>query len=128
MMGDFTWCRIFLALTNLLYLFDNDPHIGTKIHKQSQHPEYGFSFAVMAIHFTHSTYKLLCGGQLKGYMYNIKDLDEYSLKHYQQFFVELFSEFADYWMLRKPRDIMQFTDVYDFFMLDVNRRLMKGNF
>ena len=80
----------------------------------------------MSIHFSFATFELLRGGLLKGYMYNLPDRDEYGLHDYQNFFVELFTEFADYWMLRKPRDIMAFTEVYNFFMLDVKRRLGKG--
>lgn len=115
-----------LPLKNLLYLLENDSLIGRKVFNQSQHSSYGFSFALMAIHFTSSSFQLLRNGKLKGYIYNL-DENEYSLETYQKFFVSLFSEFADYWHLRKPNNVMAFKDIHDFFMYDINRRLRKGN-
>jgi len=115
-----------LGLLNLLFLFENQRQSsGFKIFGQSQHPNYGFSFAVMAINFTSVSFELLRNGRMKGYMYNLTE-EEYTLENFQNFFVEIFGEFADYWVMRKPANIMAFNDIKQTFMADVNKRLCAG--
>lgn len=114
-----------LGLDNLLYLFEKDHAVGMKIFGQSQHPEFGFSFAIMAINFTNEAFQLLRSGKLKGYLYDL-DAMEYNLGDFQDFFLSIFGEFADYWVMRKPANIMAFNEIKGDFMADVEKRLTTG--
>lgn len=114
-----------LGLKNLIYLFEKDSKVGMKIYGQSLHPNYGFSFAIMAINFTSTSFQLLRNGKLKGYMYGLED-EEYTFGHFQDFFLKIFDEFADYWIMRKPPNIMSFNEIKEAFMIDVYKRLSLG--
>ncbi|XP_057294975.1 ELMO domain-containing protein 1-like [Hydractinia symbiolongicarpus] len=115
-----------LGLKNLIFLLEKSPETGMKIFGQSKHPKYGFSFAIMGINFTGTAFELLRSGKLKGYMYNLKD-DEYKINHFQRFFVDIFSEFSDYWVLRQPPNIMSFNEIKEDYMKEVNKRLVNGS-
>ena len=115
-----------LGLKNLVFLFEKFPDVGLKIFGQSNHPKYGFSFAIMGINFTGMAFDLLRSGKLKGYMYNLDDQD-YNLENFQDFFTDLLNEFADYWVMREPPNIMSFNEIKTDFMKDVNKRLESGS-
>jgi len=58
-------------------------------------------------------------------MYNLNDI-EYTFKNYQDFFVNIFADFSDYWIMRKPPNIMSFNEIKKDFMKDVEKRLTSG--
>lgn len=114
-----------LGLKNMIYLLEKKETIGMKIYGQSNHPQYGFSFAIMAINFTSTCFDLLRSGRLKGYIYNLQEVD-YSLESFQLFFTEIFEEFSDYWVMRRPPNIMSFSEIKKDYMIEVERRLNTG--
>ena len=114
-----------LSLHNLIYLMEKNESIGLKIFGMSNHPNFGFSFAIVGINFTGAAYELLKNGKLKGYVYNLEDA-EYSLNNFQDFFCDIFLEFSEYWMMREPPNIMSFNAIKDDYMKEVNKRLDCG--
>lgn len=114
-----------LSLKNLVYLMEHKRDVGLKIFGLSNHPNYGFSFAIVGIDFTGSAVEFLKNGRLKGYMYNLDDA-EYTLEHFQVFFSEIFYEFAEYWVMREPPNIMSFNEIKADYMKEVMKRLDNG--
>lgn len=107
-----------LSLKCLIYLLEQAPAKGFKIFGQSQHPKYGYSFAVMGISFTGTVFELLRNGKLKQHIYNL-DTDHYAVEDFCKYFVHVFSEFSDFWISKEPPDIMSFNEIKKEFMISV---------
>lgn len=114
-----------LSLQNMIYLFENWPEKGLKIYGQSQHPKFGFSFAITGINMTGIVYDLLRSGKMKGHLYNLPQ-DEYFIEDFHNFYVDIFYEFADYWVYREPQNIMSFGVIRDDFVNIIKGRLERG--
>jgi len=115
-----------LSLKNMIYLLENKKDVGKKIFGLSNHPNYGFSFAIVAINLTGAAYEHLKSGKLKGYMYSLA-IDEYKLDDFHEFFSDIFLEFAEYWVMREPPNIMSFNEIRGDYMKEVEKRLERGN-
>jgi len=115
-----------LSLKNMLYLLENKKDVGMKIYGLSNHPNYGFFFAIVAINFTGTAYDFMKNGKLKGYAYNLA-AEEYTLEDFQEFFCEMFLQFAEYWVMREPPNIMSFNAIRDDYLKEVHKRLDTGN-
>lgn len=114
-----------LSLKNLVYLMEHKRDVGLKIFGLSNHPNFGFSFAIVGIDFTGSAVEFIKNGKLKGYMYNVEE-SEYTLETFQEFFSEMFLEFAEYWVMREPPNIMSFNEIKGDYMKEVEKRLHHG--
>ena len=115
-----------LSLKNMIYLLEKRKNVGLKIFGLSNHPSFGFSFAIVAINFTGTAYDYMKNGKLKGYMYNLPNCTEYGFENFQDFFCDMFLEFAEYWVMREPPNIMSFNEIKADYIKEVNRRLEAG--
>lgn len=115
-----------LSLSNLLYMLEKKKDVGMKVFGLSNHPNYGFSFAIVAINFTGTAFEYLKNGKLKGYMHHLPQ-NEYCLENFQDFFCDMFLEFAEYWVMREPPNIMHFNEIRDDYLKEVDKRLTNGN-
>lgn len=115
-----------LGLVNLVYLVEKNKETATKILNLSKHPQHGFMFAVGGIYFTGVTLELLTQGKLKGYFYNLPDeVEENTLEHFQDVFSQIYLEFSEYWVSRKPK-FLSFGDIVNDYLKTVHRRLDNG--
>lgn len=113
-----------LGLINLVYLFENRrTETGMKIFTLSKHPSYGFMFAVGGIYFTSVTLELLKSGKLKRYLYNLPRMEkEFTLEHFQDIFAQIYLEFSQHWVKRKPQ-FGSFGEVVNDYMKTVHYRI-----
>lgn len=96
-----------LGLENLLYFASNYTDAARHVLSHSNHPNYGYSFAIVGINLTKMAYHLLKDQVLKVHFYNvIKGSPEINDFHYV--YCYLFYEFDKFWLSEKPRDIMEF--------------------
>lgn len=111
-----------LGLENLLFFAEEYNSAARHVLTRSQHPRYGYSFAIVGINITHMAYNLLRSGDAKNHFYNAcKRFPEPRVFH--QFYSYLFFSFDDLWRQEKPRDMMEFSRVRDKFEAQVKQKL-----
>ncbi|KAJ2952227.1 hypothetical protein O0L34_g4503 [Tuta absoluta] len=100
-----------LGLENLLFFATEYPQAASHLLSHSQHPRYGYTFAIVGINITSMAYHLLDDGSAKTYMFNAKhDLPNINLFH--KFYCYLFYEFDKLWIESKPDNIMEFSIIF----------------
>lgn len=112
-----------LGLENLLYFARNYPISARYVLSHSQHPQHGYTFAVVGINITSMAYRLLKSGKAKQHFYNYNK--RLSIEHFHQFYCYLFFEFDQHWVAAKPQSIMEFSIVQQSFEQDVLMVLKK---
>ncbi|XP_045617509.2 ELMO domain-containing protein 2 isoform X1 [Procambarus clarkii] len=111
-----------LGLENLLFFAEQYPTAARHVLARSQHPHYGYSFAIVGINITHMAYSLLQSGDAKIHFYNAsKRFPE--VRAFHQFYCYLFFSFDELWRHEKPRDMMEFSCVRDKFETQVKYKL-----
>lgn len=103
-----------LGLENLLYFASEYSLAASHVLSHSHHPQYGYTFAVVGINLTSMAYHLLKNGPAKTYMYNYKhSFIDISLFH--KMYCYLFYEFDKLWMESKPKNMMEFSVIFEQF-------------
>ncbi|CAH4035531.1 ELMO domain-containing protein 2 [Pieris brassicae] len=100
-----------LGLENLLFFAKEYTQVSSHVLSHSQHPKYGYTFAIVGINLTSMAYYLLKDGSAKTYMFNAKHyLPNIDLFH--RFYCYLFFEFDKLWIESKPENIMEFSMIF----------------
>lgn len=111
-----------LGLENLLFFSNEYKGAATHVLSHSNHPQYGYAFAIVGINLTSMAWQLLKDGDAKTYIYNTsKSLP--SLRLFHQFYSYLFYEFDRYWIECKPKNIMEFSNIKERFEINMRQNL-----
>ncbi|XP_068240527.1 ELMO domain-containing protein 2 isoform X1 [Palaemon carinicauda] len=111
-----------LGLENLLFFAEQHTSAARHVLARSQHPVYGYSFAIVGINITFMAYSLLKNGEAKTHFYNAsKKFSE--VRTFHQFYCYLFYTFDELWRQEKPKDMMEFSRVRDKFEYRVKQKL-----
>ncbi|PRD23670.1 UNVERIFIED_CONTAM: ELMO domain-containing protein 1 [Trichonephila clavipes] len=96
-----------LGLENLLYFATEHCEAARHVLLHSNHPNYGYSFAIVGINLTSMAYDMLKNQSLQVHFYNSY----------------LFYEFDKFWLSEKPRDIMEFSRIRAKFQTKILKQL-----
>lgn len=96
-----------LGLLNLVYFSENYTKEAHQILSRSNHPQFGYSYAIVGINLTEMAYGLLKSDALKSHLYNFVP-GVPTLEHFHQFYCYLVYEFDKFWFEEKPESIMLF--------------------
>ncbi len=99
-----------LGLVNLLYFAQEYNNQARHVLLRSLHPTSGYSFAILGINITHMSYRLLQDGTAKAHFYNVSHHMP-NVDVFHRFYCYLFVEFDKFWVLSKPTDVMDFSNV-----------------
>ncbi|XP_054707636.1 ELMO domain-containing protein 2-like [Uloborus diversus] len=111
-----------LGLENLLYFATEHTDAARHVLLHSNHPVYGYSFAIVGINLTSMAYHLLKDEILKVHFYNtVKGVP--CVQDFHFVYCYLFYEFDKFWLAEKPRDIMEFSRIRNKFQLNILKRL-----
>jgi len=119
-----------LGLENLLHFSREYPGTVRHLLSHSQHPKYGYTFAVVGINITHMAWRLLKEGHAKPHFYNLlrNGRKGYpTIEQFHQFYCYLFYEFDAYWMNAKPNNLMEFNIVQDKFEKSIKKITEREN-
>lgn len=124
-----------LGLENLLYFAKEFNGAARHVISHSQHPQYGYTFAIVGINLTSMTYNLLRFGTAKTHIYNLLQYQnqKIDINIFHKLYCYLFYEFDKYWMKCKPSSIMEFSLIQEKFeanilmQLNENKTLFKIN-
>ncbi|XP_076319473.1 ELMO domain-containing protein 2 [Tachypleus tridentatus] len=111
-----------LGLENLVYFVSEYTEAARHVLSHSSHPVYGYSFAIVGINLTSTTYHWLRKGLLKNHFYNAVH-GRPQMKHFHQVYCYIFHKFDSFWLAEKPRDIMEFNHIRSKFEEHVIRGL-----
>lgn len=101
-----------LGLQQMIFFAVNYPDTARQVFSQSHHPQYGFSFAIVAINITGMAFELLNKRKLRGHFYSLHTLEP-GLSEFDKVYCYLLNEFALMWIAEKPKDIMEFSRIRD---------------
>lgn len=114
-----------LGLENLLYFAKEYPGTTHHLLSHSQHPKYGYTFAVVGINITHMAWRLLKDGHAKSHFYNmsrsIQQKGYPTIENFHQLYCYLFYEFDSFWMNAKPNNLMEFNMVQEKFERSIKK-------
>lgn len=96
-----------LGLANLLYFSQHYTEEARLILSHSNHPKFGYSYAIVGINLTEMAYSLLKSGALKSHFYNAVP-GVARIKCFHQFYCYLVYEFDKFWFKEEPESIMYF--------------------
>lgn len=119
-----------LGLENLLHFAREYPGTARHLLSHSQHPKYGYTFAVVGINITHMAWRLLKDGYAKSHFYNLLRSGQKgypTIEHFHQFYCYLFYEFDSYWMNAKPDNLMEFNIVQEKFEKSIKKVTEREN-
>lgn len=111
-----------LGLDNLLYFAEEYNEAARHVLSHSLHPIHGYTFAIVGINLTNTAYNLLQNGAAKTHLYNLR-AQQLSMKHFHRFYCYLFYEFDKFWVQSKPKSLMEFSEIHDKFLSDINTLL-----
>nr|XP_012223064.1 PREDICTED: ELMO domain-containing protein 2 [Linepithema humile] len=111
-----------LGLENLVYFAQEYPSMATHVLSHSNHPRYGYAFAIVGINLTSMALKLLRDGSAKTHIYNSsKTLP--TIRAFHQFYCYLFYEFDGFWIESKPNNMMEFSSIQEKFEKSIRMAL-----
>ncbi|GIY19656.1 ELMO domain-containing protein 2 [Caerostris darwini] len=111
-----------LGLENLLYFATEHTDAARHVLLHSNHPTYGYSFAIVGINLTSMAYDMLKNQSLQVHLYNSVKGRPF-IKHFHYVYCYLFYEFDKFWLSEKPRDIMEFSRIRSKFQDSVLKKL-----
>lgn len=103
-----------LGLENLLYFATEHNTAARHVLSHSQHPTYGYPFAITGINLTSMTYQLLITEKLKTHLFNTI-FNKACIKDFHHAYCCIFYEFDKFWLKEKPQDVMEFNRIRDKF-------------
>ncbi|XP_029172420.1 ELMO domain-containing protein 2 [Nylanderia fulva] len=111
-----------LGLENLVYFAQEYPHMATHVLSHSNHPHYGYAFAIVGINLTSMALKLLRDDSARTHIYNSsKTLP--TIRAFHQFYCYLFYEFDGFWIESKPSNMMEFSSIQEKFEKSIRMAL-----
>lgn len=119
-----------LGLENLLYFAKQFPGTSRHVLSHSQHPKFGYTFAIVGINLTSMAYRLLKNGYAKTHFYNSVTRGDKSyptIESFHQFYCYLFFEFDKYWMQSKPESLMEFSFIQERFEKTIRKASDRDN-
>ncbi|KAK4327160.1 hypothetical protein Pmani_002389 [Petrolisthes manimaculis] len=111
-----------LGLENLLFFAEQYTSAARHVLSRSQHPIYGYSFAIFGINVTAMACDLLKSGEAKIHFYNASKRFP-TLHNFHQFYCYLFFSFDELWRMEKPQNMMEFSRIRDKFEAQVKLKL-----
>lgn len=114
-----------LGLHDLVYFASKHPESARHALSHSNHPQFGYSFAIVGINLTELTLSLLLSGVLKNHFYNSVS-GKPTLENLHQVYCHVFCEFDKFWMAEKP-NIMEFGSVRERFKRQLIDKLLVEN-
>ncbi|XP_063226635.1 ELMO domain-containing protein 2 [Bacillus rossius redtenbacheri] len=115
-----------LGLENLIYFVEEYPGSASHVLSHSNHPQYGYAFAIVGINLTSMAYHLLKEGTAKTHVYNVTKTIP-TIKTFHQLYSYLFCEFDKFWIESKPRSMMEFAFIKERFEKSVRSNLLDSN-
>ncbi|XP_005095322.1 ELMO domain-containing protein 2 isoform X2 [Aplysia californica] len=111
-----------LGLQQLTFFAVNYPESAVRVFSQSHHPQYGFSFAIVAINITGMGFELLRKRKLRPHFYS-SEKAEPDLTDFHHVYCYLLHDFTQFWLSEKPKDIMEFSRLHNKFLKQVKQKL-----
>ncbi|ELT96056.1 hypothetical protein CAPTEDRAFT_156531 [Capitella teleta] len=111
-----------LGLQNLVFFATVYTDAARQLLSRSEHPQNGYSFAIVGINITGLAHQLLNSGHLKTHLYNVVH-GQPRLEHFHQVYCYLLYEFDKFWFSQETIDIMQFNHVKQKFQKRIVQRL-----
>ncbi|XP_010886638.2 ELMO domain-containing protein 2 isoform X2 [Esox lucius] len=96
-----------LGLTNLAFFSEHYTEEARQVLSHANHPNLGYSYAIVGINLTEMAYSLLKSGALKPHFYNTVS-GRPELQHFHQLYCYLAYQFDRFWVEEKPASIMEF--------------------
>ena len=115
-----------LSLKNLIYFIESKTDEAKRLFSLSQHPRFGYPFAVAGINLTGVAFDLLRSGELKAHFYTAA-ATKYTLEDFQKLFVQMFCAFSDFYISSEPENIMEFNQQLNNYKKIISQRLRKGD-
>lgn len=115
-----------LGLDNLVFFASEYTEVARHVLSHSQHPDYGYSFAIVGINLTSLLYHLLMKGKLKSHIFNAVD-ERPHLDDFHRVYCYVYFEFDKFWLAEKPMDIMEFNRIRDKFEDRLTQMLAKDD-
>lgn len=115
-----------LGLENLLYFAKEYNGAARHVLLHSQHPQHGYTFAIVGINLTSLAYKLYKSGIAKTHFYNFVK-GSMNINHFHKFYCYLFFEFDRFWVDSKPHSIMDFPIIHERFQNNIENLLSDPN-
>nr|CAG4641080.1 EOG090X0AMT [Eulimnadia texana] len=115
-----------LGLENLLYFVKEYPAAALHVLSHSNHPKYGYSFAIVGINLTSTALTLWKTGAAKTHFYNYchhHNIQRPEIYLFHQFYCYLFFEFDRFWLAEKPATIMEFSRIHNLFEKNIRAKL-----
>ncbi|XP_012674362.2 ELMO domain-containing protein 2 [Clupea harengus] len=112
-----------LGLTNLVFFSENYTEAARQVLSHANHPNLGYSYAIVGINLTEMAYSLLKSGALKPHFYNSVE-GSTQMKHFHQLYCYLAYEFNKFWIQEEPESIMEFNLYREKFHEKVKRLLL----
>lgn len=100
-----------LGLENLIYFATEYPQAASHVLSHSNHPKYGYTFAIVGINLTSMAYYLLKDGSARTYMFNSRHYS-IDINLFHRFYCYLFYEFDKLWIESKPENMMEFSIIF----------------
>jgi len=114
-----------LGLINLIYFSKRHNLLAMKALQHSQHPKYGYSYAIVGINITGMTYNLMSNGLLRTHFFNASPgLQRLELADFNEVYCYLFSQFDEFWMKSEPENIMAFGEIRGKFLEKIENQLI----
>lgn len=103
-----------LGLENLLYFAMKYKDAARHVLSHSMHPRFGYTFAIVGINITSTAFRMVKEGTAKTQFFNICKTAP-TVEHFHMFYSYLFFQFDSFWMESEPRNIMDFSTIYQNF-------------
>ncbi|KAF6022642.1 ELMOD1 [Bugula neritina] len=100
-----------LGLLNLIYFSEEHCDVARQTVMHSNHPKYGYSFAIVGINLTEMCIRYMRSGLFKRHFYNLESANP-TVQDFNELYCYVFVEFDKLWMKEKP-NIMQFNAMRD---------------
>jgi hypothetical protein len=113
-----------LGLQNLCYFAQNHRSVARQLLSHSNHPRFGYSFAVVGINLTSLLVELFESGSLRVHFYNASSSGQATMENFHEAYCYVFTEFDCYWREKEPENILAFTRIRDELRTLLKNRLL----
>jgi len=114
-----------LGFENLRYFSTQHNEIARQTLLHSNHPKYGYSFAIVGINMTELCIRFFKNGALKSHFYNL-DKKFPTMTDFHELYCYILIDFDKLWMSEKP-NIMQFNEIRKKYEEQLTAELSKPN-
>ena len=114
-----------LGLLQLCYITSENPKFGKDLYSRSNHPSYGFPFAITGINITALLVRLFDNDILRTTLFSRTSVD---LNSFNTVYCKIFSDFVRYYQDKKPENIMAFNQILQQFEKNISNRLLDESY